>query len=294
MESQITSKVFEYGVHYREEEIKSKATMIAQSPPFLVADTPSGLYYFECALTIDDYPARTHERLWHLIDPLVRNVNPAVELNHALEVIRENQIKHILEPGELGATFELIVSDTKTGKITEHRPPQKSKSFVRGFLELLWVQAYQISPMTAYLIRDTSNIQHYIQSGTATLAVNAPINIDTWGIQAGIGVGAPTINDFALGNKITHGVGAGQLQYSASTFGAPASDATTSQFTITRNLANGSGGLITPTEIGLVAKSFRWSAALYYILTIRDVIGGGIAVPNGQTLTINYRPQTVV
>ena len=29
-------------------------------------------------------------------------------------------------------------------------------------------------------------------------------------------------------------------------------------------------------------------------MTIRDVIGGGIAVPNGQTLTINYRFQGVI
>lgn len=286
------TKIFEFGIHYREEEIKSKATMIAQSPPFLVADTPSGLFYFECSTDIE-YPDGRHERLWHLLD-LVKNVNPVVELNHALEVLREKDIKHILLPGEVGATFELIVSDTRTGKITEHRPPQKSKSFVQQFLELLWIMALPVNENLMYSPTDTSSVLHDIPATLQIMAANAPINIDTWGIQVGIGVGAPAITDRALGTKIAHGVGAGQLQYSITAFGAPASDATTSQFTMTRNFANGSGGLVTPTEIGLVVKGTRYSAATYYFLVLRDVIGGGIAVPNGQTLTVNYRPQCVI
>lgn len=282
MESKTASKIFEYGVHYREEEIKSKSIMIAQSPPFLVADTPSGIYYFES----------NNKGRWHLIE-ITKTIVPVVELANQLRVMKANEVKGIFEGGEVGATFELTVSDTKTGLITEHRPPQKSKSFVRGFLELLWIQGNQLTEMTMYLIRDTSNVQHYMMSNQYNFDTTAAITIDTYGIQVGLGVVAPTINDYALGTKITHGVGLNQLQYSVHSYGAPASDATTSQFTITRNFANASGALVTPTEIGLVVRSYR-PAIAYYVLAIRDVIGGGIAVPNGQTLTVNYRPQTVV
>ncbi len=217
-----------------------------------------------------------------------------IDLKTGLTVIKEDEIKQVLEPGEVGATFELTVFDTKTGKITEHRPQEKSKSFVQQFLELLWIMALPVNENLMYSPRDTSNALHDIPDTLQIMAANAPINIDTWGIQVGTGVVAPTITDYALGTKITHGVGAGQLQYSIMAFGAPASDATTSQFTLTRNFANGSGGLVTPTEIGLVVKGTRYSTTIYYFLTIRDVIGGGIAVPNGQTLTINYRPQCVI
>ena len=35
-----------------------------------------------------------------------------------------------------------------------------------------------------------------------------------------------------------------------------------------------------------------WDTA--YFLIIRDVISGGIDVPNGQTLTVNYREQAAI
>jgi hypothetical protein len=46
-------------------------------------------------------------------------------------------------------------------------------------------------------------------------------------------------------------------------------------------------------EIGLYAKGFIYNTT-YYFMTLRDVIGGGIAVPNGQTLTLNFRIQASI
>jgi hypothetical protein len=221
--------------------------------------------------------------------------NPELNLISEATVIREDEIKHLLEPGEVGATFELTVTD-KDGKITEYHPPQKSKSFVRGFLELLWVYALPIAAPISYAIRDTSNVLHEIEAAQYQMAANTPIAVDTWGIQAGTGIVAPTVNDYALGTKILHDAApptAGRMQYSIMAFGAPASDATTSQFTLTRNFANASGGAITVNEIGLAVKAYRFDTT-WYVLTIRDVIAGGILVPNGQTLTVNYRPQALV
>ena len=208
-----------------------------------------------------------------------------------LKVIREEEIPHLLIPGEVGAVLELIVSD-KGGKITEQRV-LKSKSFVRQFLELLWVQANLLHVDSAYSIRDTGNTLRAIRFSGYLFRAGAGSGVVTYGISVGTGTTAPTINDYVIQTAIAHGTGAGQLQFSAVTFGAPASDSTTSQFTITRNFANGSGGAITVNEIGLYVYALGDGTA-YYFMTIRDVISGGISVPNGQTLTVNYRLQAVV
>lgn len=208
-----------------------------------------------------------------------------------LEVMKEEKIPHLLIPGEVGAILELTVKD-KNGKITDRRV-MRSKSFVRQFLELLWVQAFQIPEVAPYSVRVTGNTLQDICESAYTFATDAPAGNTTFGIIVGTGTTAPTIDDYAIETLITHGVGAGQLQYSAITFGAPASDTTTSQFTITRDFANGSGGAITVNEIALYVEAYL-STKTYYLMVIRDVIAGGISVPDGQTLTVNYREQAVV
>ena len=216
---------------------------------------------------------------------------PEVKLGLKLDVIKEEEIKHILLPGEVGAVLELTVTD-KDGKVTDHRV-LKSKSFVRQFLELLWIQAFQIPGVAPYNMRDTANTLRDICESGYIFASDGGIGIETHGIIVGTGTTAPAISDYKIETAIAHGTAAGQLQYSAVTFGAPASDATTSQFTITRDFANASGASIIVNEIGLYVKG-NLLTTTYYFMTIRDVITGGMAVPNSQTLTVNYRPQAVV
>jgi len=214
-----------------------------------------------------------------------------IGLKSELKIIREEEIPHLLVPGEMGAVLELTIKD-KTGKVTEHRV-MRSKSFVRQFLELLWIQAFQIPEVAPYTMRDTANALQDVCQSSYIFSTNGGVGVVTRGIIVGTGTTAPTIDDFALGTPIDHGVAAGDLQYSAVSFGAPASDATTSQFTITRDFANASGGAITVNEIALYVRGWLF-ATTYYFMIIRDVIAGGIAVPDGQTLTVNYREQAVV
>lgn len=214
---------------------------------------------------------------------------PEIKAKQSSRVIEEEEIKHILKPGEVGATLEMTVRDSQ-GKITEHRGPMRSKSFVRQFLELLWVQSLQVSENVPYQIRDTANVLQNICEGGYNFGCDAGAGAVTHGIIVGTGNTAATIDDYVIETPIAHGVGGGQLQYGAVTFGAPAADAAVSQFTITRDFANGSGGAITVNECGLYVIAYLY-ATTYYVMTIRDVIGGGIPVPNGQTLTLNYRPQ---
>lgn len=215
-----------------------------------------------------------------------------IKVKSELKIVREEEIPHLLIPGELGAVLELTVRD-KDGKVTEHRI-MRSKSFVRQFLELLWVMM-NASPTSAPLsIRDTGNTPRNIKVNYGNFRCDGAAGAVTTGIIVGTGVTAPTINDYKIETIIPHGVAAGQLQYSDTVIAAAASDATTSQVTITRNFANASGGAITVNEIALYVVGQDTVPSDRYFMTIRDAIPGGIAVPNGQTLTVNYREQAVV
>jgi len=200
-------------------------------------------------------------------------------------------------PGQVEAIIELVVT-RKDGTVRERRE-MKSESFVRQFLDLLIVQMEGVPWVQPLDVRDTGNVLRQVTSGKVTFAANALTGDATFGIVAGTGNTAPTIVDYALQTQVAHGVGASQLQYGNVAYGLPASDATTSSFTITRNFANASGNPITVNEIGLYVKAQegRFDAGARQtriFMTIRDVLAGGIAVPNGETLTVNYRFQCVV
>lgn len=197
-----------------------------------------------------------------------------------------------LVAGEVGAILELTVRD-KTGRITDHRE-MKSKSFVRQFLELLYIQMYQISEVTRYNVRDITNTLQAWNNIKTIFDVTAAANVVSQGIIVGTGTTPPTIDDYVIETIIAHGVGAGQLQYGVVSFGAPTSDATTSQFEITRNFANASGGDVTVNELAVYVEGDSYYEGLHSFMIIRDVIAGGIVVPTGQTLTVNYREQAVI
>ncbi|MBA7677893.1 hypothetical protein ES703_86159 [subsurface metagenome] len=213
-----------------------------------------------------------------------------------LAVIKEEKIPHLLLPGEVGAVLELTVKN-KQGKVTEHRI-MRSKSFVRQFLEMLWLQAVPIEEDLLYELRDINNVLLPISESSWNFGCVAAAGELDVGIIVGTDSTPPDIDDYAIETLIDHDAApptAGRLAYSDQVIAVPASDATTSQFTITRDFVNASGGAITVNEIALYVKGFimRWSDWFTFML-IRDVIGGGVAVPAGETLTVNYREQAVV
>jgi hypothetical protein len=237
--------------------------------------------------------------------------NPEIGLKVEAKVRTTPEINKLFLPGEMGVILDWEVRDTKTGELAidpkTGLPVQgikKSESFVRQFFDLLIVHFAGEYATGFRQIKDTSNVMRDICVDTLDFACNALTASVLSGIIVGGGVAAPTptINDYVIASPIAHGVGAGNLQYGAVTFGLPASDTTTSQFTITRNFANGSGNPITVYAIALYVKGIDARAndypgvgpVTYYFMTIYDGIGGGITVANGQTLTVNYRPQCVI
>jgi hypothetical protein len=210
-------------------------------------------------------------------------------------VVNPEKIVTLLKPGELGAMLDWTVHDPQTGKIKEQHT-QKSESFVQAFIQLLFIKMAVTPYGSAIAVTDTGNtarnmICHrgavtYKWMFETTAAATVVIN----GIIIGTGNTAPVIGNYAIETLIPHAT----MNYSAVTWGLPAADATTSQLTITRNFSNVSGGAVTVNEIALYCMAYDNTATVRYFCIIRDVIAGGIAVPNGQTLTVNYRPQAVV
>src|SRR3989304_2177165 len=115
---------------------------------------------------------------------------------------------------------------------------------------------------------------------------NGPAGNTNYGIVAGTGTDAVTMTDYALQTLIAHGTASGQLSYGAVTFTGPTTSGKTRYFEFQRALTNSSGGTITVNEIGVYVYP---TSTAYYYMYLRDVLGSGVVVNNGQVLTIKYR-----
>lgn len=219
------------------------------------------------------------------------------EVKSAVSVEKKPADHELFLPGEVGAILEITVRK-KDGTVREHRI-MKSKSFVRQFFDLLLLQMNLVNEMFPMPVTDVTSTIYYLTENGMNFNCDAAIGDDSYGVVVGTGNTAPTISDCALETQIADGVGAGQLQYGNVAFGAPAASGLVSHFTLTRDFANGSGGVITVNEVGLYVLSIgaQFFNPTYrnrltcVLMTIRDVIAGGINVPDGDTLTINYRLQ---
>lgn len=191
--------------------------------------------------------------------------------------------------------FELyhrIIIHDPEGNLVKDTGKVKSHSYVIQFLEL--VEAlFKGENKTA---TDTAGAENRIIDFDTNMQLqgraDAPVNDTTYGIVVGTNAGAsPEDNeDYALDSKIADGAGAGQLQYQAMIFFAPAVDGANVDFDMTRAFANESGGTITVKEIGLICKE---SVHPYYHLLLRDVVADH-DVDNGFTLTVAYTLRTTV
>jgi hypothetical protein len=160
-----------------------------------------------------------------------------------------------------------------------------SRSFVKNFL--LWVYA-QLANDTTNQGKTTANVNtSFLLS--SSLRVNGSAGTDTQGIVVGTGNTAVTSSDYKLQTIIAHGTGSGQLQYAVQVFNTPTTDATGTQFVLTRTFTNGSGAQIDVYETGIYALN---SASTFCIA--RDVLPAVVHVPAGQALTVTYTFKTVI
>lgn len=153
-----------------------------------------------------------------------------------------------------------------------------SRSFVKGFTQAIY--AAMGGGSQTVLLTSGSN-GSYAQ--TSALSSLAPAGTSTYGIQAGTGTTAVTVADNVLATQIANGTGAGQLTHGATTLLNLSLSSSPATFQLQRVFTNGSGGSITVNEIGIVV-----SVTAGLLMIARDVIAGGVAVGNGQTLTVTY------
>jgi len=191
-------------------------------------------------------------------------MDTTVNTKNELKVLTNEEINKLFLPGEIGLILDYRLFDTKTHLPVSEHIVKKSESFVKQFLQLLYMVMQQIGTPNTIAITDTGNVSRNVFHCSSDVYNTKPITFDVlagagvtnFGIVVGTGSTAPTINDNALQTLIVHGSGSGQLSYGAITFGSPASDSSTSQFTITRNFTNSSGGAINVNEIGLYCRAY--------------------------------------
>ena len=207
--------------------------------------------------------------------------------------------KKIIKDG--GVFLDLVFKVTdKDGNVT-HQHQEEGHSFVANFIKLLYCSAMiHHAPMadgSALVLVDTSGTNrsggsyHAVQVGLGQqfMQANAGIGVDTWGMLVGTDDGTilpKDINNYALGAKIAHGTGSGQLSYGDSAIVPSVHDGASYSYAgITRSFSNNSGAGITIEEIGLVTVMYWDTSSNRYFLLSRDICGSPITVPNGQALT---------
>ncbi len=243
---------------------------------------------------------------------LVRQQRKAVDIPSNIRMrqqsglfVPDREIK--LEPGEFSPILSWELRDAN-GELVRSAV-KKADSFMDNFLKLMYLMfagEVGIGNSAGMLITATNGNTYPAIAGPINFDCDADINIETHGIVVGSGNLAVAFNQTALQTRIVHGVGAGQLQYSAATWGAPTSDGVNSQFRATRVFANGSGAQVDVSETAMYARfgilpwniyqpfttyETDWAACMI----LRDLLPGApVAIPNGMSLTVNYQEQCAV
>jgi hypothetical protein len=195
--------------------------------------------------------------------------------------------------------WEIEVKD-KTGKLLKHYETP-ARSWLKQFIQIL--KGEFATRHGAYY--GGGNVSVVDETGTArayprvtnTQVYDFNMNLSTCGdtgdVSQGIIVGTSdtsnTLTTYALGGKISHGTGSGQLLYGAETV----EDVTNPsgydlQFRLTRTFTNNSGSTITVKEVGLLVKKHDNTGTSRSWLVARDVLPSPVDVPDGATLTIRY------
>lgn len=223
-------------------------------------------------------------------------------------------------------TVKLILERLdKEGRLLEKRE-QRSRSFVKNFISLLYCAHAQILAAAPYTMTDISAVPRTVdseavltagaRSSKANLMIGSPpglsgiicyaghgvglyIHLETIvgekiGIQVGTGVTAVTPTDTALATRILHGRAAGRLEYGGCelinlVFANP-----NGEFTIRRYFTNFSGGSITINEAGIHSVGTDKDSSLPWAFLIARDLTGAIAVAHTELLRVSYVLQITV
>lgn len=196
------------------------------------------------------------------------------------------------EPYEVLIECEIKDKDGKTVSIHT----QKAHSYLFAYLVHIyflfscdWGGASHITNPCNFV--DTGGVTRNMYSApynspVYTFPMYAPSADSTYGIVVGSVNTANVLATNTMGTQITHGTGTGQLQYGSTTIDYPYNPSGMIwQSRLIRVFSNGTAGLITVREIGMIGKL---ATSAWYGLFCRDVISVPQDVNPAQTLTVRY------
>lgn len=192
------------------------------------------------------------------------------------------------------------IVDGKTGKEKLFRE-RHSHSFVRNkYVRVTAAVPFQ-KEGTLYAdghlrLWETDNVVYPLdsvgQSSTPESLGNgfyADVSEDDLGVVVGRDATAESFDDYELGNLITDGSGPNQFEYLV-TIKAEAWNGGSSYYssTWTRGYDNSSGAGVTVYEVGII---YHFNALSKFLIS-RDIDAGGVLVPNGDRLFVEYEIRT--
>jgi hypothetical protein len=195
--------------------------------------------------------------------------------------------------------WELEVRD-KNGKLLSQRKAP-ARSWLKAFITILKGEfatrnGANVGNGNVTVVDETGTARSYPIHSSSAYNTNL-MNLSTLGdaadVTQGIIVGTSDtpngLTTYALGGKIAHGTGSGQLLYGAESIEDVTNPSGNDlQFRITRTFTNNSGSTITVKEVGLLIKKLDPTATSRSFLAARDVLPSAVDVPDGATLTIRY------
>lgn len=171
-------------------------------------------------------------------------------------------------------TAKVVIKDKNGKTIREFEKP--CNSYVKQIISALDVV---MGGATGY-ITDTTGTPQSKSYAHEVLLCAAPSGNDGYGIVVGTGETAVEIDDYVLETPIANGVGAGQLQYGATSFIAVSVVGSTAKFTISRTFTNDSGDNIDVKEVGL------YSAFTQSFMLERTLLP--FTINDGESGTVTY------
>ena len=192
-------------------------------------------------------------------------------------------------PPSAALYVQLTVTRARDGKVMRRTRRLRSRSFLEQYCRIMHI-AWSTA---AGAVVDTGTTSRTLDFPSATnnvefLEVDAASGTDVYGIQVGTGTTAVAMTDRALGTKIAHGPGSGQLSYQGHTVSGITVDASDCSFTVSRTFANTSGADITVTETGVYTIQQTTVPSTSFHAIVRDVLGSSVTVSDGEVLTVTY------
>jgi hypothetical protein len=194
--------------------------------------------------------------------------------------------------------FSLTVKD-QNGKVRKKITKRLSHSFTKQFL--LYFEATTMHRASTVegsaTVKDTGGVDRTFGGTINIVLINhwslmGAENLSTYGIVVGKGTNAESVTDYALQTQCTHGVGADQFQHARGTYVPSIVSGSDVFFSTLRTFQNASGNTITVTEIGIYMDSSDTGSTHRYVCLARDLLAAGVAVLNGEILTVQYTFKT--